>query len=95
MNFALQRLDLVSMFASKQPSVDQLKRAVAIAEQIKALQSQLAALLGNPSAPAPKVTGRVKAVKFPVVKKKRMMSAEGRARIAAAQKERWAKQKKG
>jgi hypothetical protein len=93
--FALQRIDLVSMFASKQPSVDQLKRAVAIAEQIKELENQLAGLLGNPAAVAPRVTGRVKAVKISDVKKKRTMSPEGRARIAAAQKERWAKQKKG
>lgn len=87
------------MISSKQPSVEQLKKAVAIAEQIKTLEAQLEAILsGSVAAPAtrgrkPKAVKAEKAVS--TGKKKRMMSPEGRARIAAAQKARWAKAKKG
>lgn len=61
-------------------SADQLRRAAAIKEQIDALESELAAILGG-SAPARGAGG------------KRTMSASARARIAAAQRARWAKQK--
>ena len=64
-------------------SVDQLRRAIVIKEQIESLQKQLDSLFGA-SAPAA----------APTVPKKRGMSAAGRARVAAAQRARWAKQKK-
>lgn len=84
------------MSASKQPSVEQLKKAVAIAEKIKELETQLSELLGG-GAPAPVVTrGRKpKAAKVESGRKARNISPEGRARIAAAQKARWAKARKG
>jgi hypothetical protein len=99
------------------PSLEQLRLALAVAEQIQALEEELAAILAGtlpmtPStvdeetsvaAPTPKRRGRppgkaatVKAA--PAKKKKGGMSAAGRARIAAAQRARWAaynKKKKG
>jgi hypothetical protein len=78
---------------STTPSIDQLKRAVAISEQIERLRSALASLLGsNAKALAPAVTAPA-AVKSR--RGRRGLSAEGRARIAAAQKARWAKAKGG
>jgi len=68
-------------------SVTQLKQAITIKEQIEALESELASVLGG-AAPAavsaPSRAGR----------KKRRMSAAARARISAAQRARWANQKK-
>jgi len=59
-------------------SGSQLRRAANIKDEIEALQSELARLLGGTNeAVAPR--------------KRRKMSAAGRARIAAAQKARWAK----
>lgn len=63
-------------------SVAQLKRAAALKEQIERLQKDLTGLLGG--SPAPKVA----------TKKKRRLSAAGRAAIIAATKARWAKFKK-
>jgi hypothetical protein len=63
-------------------SIQQLRTAVDLKEKIEALETQLATLLGS-GVPAP-----VKAVK-----KRRGMSAAGKARIAAAQKLRWSKLK--
>jgi len=57
----------------------QLKRGAAIKEEIASLEEELAGILGAPAS-----------VSKPV-KKKRGMSAAGRARVAAAQKARWAK----
>ncbi|MCI0747071.1 MAG: hypothetical protein L0Y58_16830 [Verrucomicrobia subdivision 3 bacterium] len=66
-----------------QLSVAQLKRAVAIKEDIERLERQLSSLLGGPdTAPARNGVRR---------KGKRKMSAAGRARIAAAARARWAK----
>ncbi|MEP6672777.1 MAG: hypothetical protein ABJF10_26670 [Chthoniobacter sp.] len=76
---------------STTPSIDQLKRAITISEQIQKLESELASILGasvKVSAPA-----KVAAVAVKTGRKKRGLSAEGRARIAAAQKARWAKVK--
>ena len=67
-----------------QLSPAQLRRAANLQEKIAALQKQLAQLVGADASPAPVVEP---------VKKKRGMSAAGRARIAAAQKARWAKTK--
>jgi hypothetical protein len=64
-------------------SVAHLKRAVVIKEKIQSLEKQLAGILGGPKA------GRG------VPKRKRIISAAGRARIAAAQRARWAKLKRG
>ena len=65
-----------------QISVKQLRRAVTLKGKIEALSNKLASLLGAPAS---------KPVK---TRKKRDMSAAGRARVAAAQKARWAKIKK-
>jgi hypothetical protein len=82
------------------PSIDRLKKAVEVAEQIEKLQSDLAAILGNhtavsaaPAAKAAKVA-KVAAIK-PAGKGRRTMSPEARERIAAAQRARWAKSRGG
>ena len=62
-------------------SSQQLRHAADLKERIASLEKELSQLLGSTVAPA--------AVKFP--KKKRGMSAAGRAKVAAAQKARWAK----
>ena len=74
------------------PSLAQLKRAISISEQIESLQSQLASILGGSaplvgSGPAPAATKTRKG--------KRTVSPEARAKMAAAQKARWAKKKGG
>ena len=72
------------------PTLIQLKEAVTIAEQIEELQAKLASLVGGSGS----VVSVPKAVSAPVAKSgKRTMSAEARARIAAAQRARWAKTK--
>jgi hypothetical protein len=77
---------------STTPSIDQLKRAVSISEEIEKLQAELEALLGaSAKVSAPAVSAAPAAPK--ARKAKRGLSAEGRARIAAAQKARWAKAK--
>jgi hypothetical protein len=58
-------------------SAEQLRRAATIKEQIDALESELAGILGGQS---PRAAGG-----------KRVMSASARARIAEAQRLRWAK----
>jgi hypothetical protein len=82
------------------PSIDRLKRAVEVAEQIEKLQSELASILGKETpasavaaAPVAKVA-KVAASK-PAGKGKRTMSPEARERIAAAQRARWAKSRGG
>ena len=57
-------------------TVNQLKRAAAIKEQIDALNKELHGILGAPTRDAPK--------------KKRTMSAAAKKQLAAAQKARWA-----
>ena len=71
------------------PTLDQLKRGLAISEQIAALEAEMAAIFSG-SAPA-KAASTAKAAPMAHVKKKGGMSPEGRARVAAAQKARWAK----
>jgi hypothetical protein len=63
---------------------EQLRRAVAIKEKIERLESDLETLLGGKG-----VTSRVSRPGGA-----RVMSAAGKARIAAAQKKRWAKWRK-
>ena len=70
-------------------SIDQLKRALEIAEQIQKLEAQLASILGRTTGFV-KAGAPVKSAPKPATKR-RTISAEGRARIAAAQKARWAK----
>ena len=72
------------------PTLSQLKAAVSIAEQIEALQAQLASLVGGSSS-----IGSVPMFASTAVAKtgKRTMSPEARERIAAAQRARWAKSK--
>jgi hypothetical protein len=65
----------------KQLSLAQLKHAVAIREQIEALETKLSVLGG--------VIAQVEVAP----RQKKGMSAFGRARVAAAQKARWAKKK--
>jgi hypothetical protein len=62
-------------------SVQQLKRAIVVREQIEALEHELAAILGESHSGAKGPGGR------------RTMSAAARAKIAAAQRARWARQK--
>jgi len=66
-------------------SAQQLRRAAAIKEQIQSLENELGRILG--SSPKPVVAV--------VPKKRRKMSAAGRARISATAKARWAKVKAG
>ena len=69
----------------KNLSAAQLRKAASLAEKIEKLNARLAQIVGGESTPdkAPGKRGP----------KKGGMSAEGRARIAAAQKARWAKVK--
>jgi hypothetical protein len=60
-------------------NVAQLRKAVAIKEQIEQLDAQLGSVLGEASEP------------LVPAKKRHRMSAAGRARIAAAARARWAK----
>ncbi len=84
-------------------SLEQLKRAVEIHEQIEKLQAELATLLGQsggakrgrkPGVKSERSGGGV--VKGTPAKKKgkRAMSPEAREKIATAQRKRWAKTKK-
>jgi len=71
-------------------SSSQLKRAADLKDQIEALSAELAQLLGASVAPLAAPAQAEPKQRGP---KKGGMSAEGRARIAAAQKARWAKAK--
>jgi hypothetical protein len=64
-------------------SVQQLRRAAEIKETIESLKNEIGRIFGSSE----------KTTASPVSKKRRKMSAAGRARIAAAQKARWAKVK--
>lgn len=84
------------MATTTHPSIGQLKRAVQIAEQIQKLEAELASLLrasGNAQSGAAIVVKGAKAKKAGG-KRKRVMSPEAREKIAAAQRARWARQKK-
>ncbi|HYF37910.1 MAG TPA: hypothetical protein VD994_21590 [Prosthecobacter sp.] len=86
-------------------SLDQLKRAVQIHEEIEKLQSELSGLLGGAAAAGGRGAKRGRKPALAAVEEgeakvarkkrgKRTMSAEAREKIAAAQRRRWAKQKK-
>jgi hypothetical protein len=62
-------------------------------QQIEAKMAELRRQLGGAPAAAPVAKQARQAA--PAAKQKHRMSAEGRARIAAAQRARWAKAKKG
>jgi len=79
--------------STNNPTIANLQRAVAIAEKIQELESQLASILGSPAQPT--VAKARQATTKSVRGRKRTMSPEARARIAAAQKARWAKVKGG
>ena len=83
------------------PSVETLKRAIVISEQIEALQAELAALFGGKATKTKAAMGgkaatpaAPKAAKKKKSKAKRVLSPEARQRIIEAQKRRWAKQRK-
>lgn len=67
-------------------STEQLRRALSLKEQIESLEQQLASLLGGG---AGRGVGRGRAGG------RRTMSAAARARIAEAQRARWARQRAG
>jgi len=68
-------------------TIDQLKRATTIAEQIEKLQAELAAVLGSPATVS---TSPIVAAVAKTRGGKRVMSPEIRAKMAASQKARWA-----
>lgn len=85
---------------SSTPSVANLRQAIALAEQIEKLQSQLASLIGggSPAVSTPRVASAVPSPTKPGKKGKRgkrVLSPEARERIAAAQRARWARAGKG
>lgn len=67
-------------------SSSQLRRAAVLQEKIETMQQELAELLASPSTESPSAAGKPG-------KKKRVMSAAARKKIADAQRKRWAKQK--
>ena len=69
-------------------SASQLRKAADLQEQISSLESELTSILGGEAQSAPAASPAKPAV---VPAQKRGMSAEGKARIIAAQKARWAK----
>jgi hypothetical protein len=84
-------------------SIDQIKRAIAIREQIESLQQQHDAIMGGPGTGHGKVVRRgrpPKAAALPsttgkVDGRKGKRSAATRARMAAAQRARWAAKNNG
>jgi hypothetical protein len=64
-------------------SAQQLRRAANIKDKIQSLENELGRILGS----------SIKPVAAAAPKKRRKMSAAGRAKIAAGQKARWAKAK--
>ncbi len=81
-------------------SSSQLRRAANLQEKIEGLQDELAQLLGGSSSKASKSSKSSKSyaasealVGEKPAKKKRVMSAAARKKIADAQRKRWAKQK--
>ena len=66
---------------------------VEIDSELNRLQQARAALVAL-GAPAKRSPGRAKGALAKIVTKKRVMSAEAKARIGAAQKKRWAAAKK-
>lgn len=84
LTYRLTKPSTICMSSINQLTASQLRQAANLKEKIAGLEKQLAAILGS-SAPA------IKAPTAKPANKKRKMSAAGRAKIAAAQKARWAK----
>jgi hypothetical protein len=85
------------------PSLEQLKRAAQVAEQIAKLEAELQAVLGGgktrgrkpgKAAKTEEASEAAKPAKKSRKKRARNISPEARARIAEAQKARWAKFRK-
>lgn len=85
------------------PTLEQLKRAAQLAEQIAKLEAELQAVLGGGKtrgrkpgkvAKTEEASEAVKPAKKSRKKRARNMTPEARARIAEAQKARWAKFRK-
>jgi len=68
-------------------SIEQLKQVISIKEEIAKLEAQLANITGGKQLPV------ISTEASPVKKGRKKMSAAGKAKIAAAQKARWAKVK--
>ena len=69
-------------------SIEQLKQAITIKEEIAALEQKLASFLGGNALPA---SSPEAAVKAPAKRGRKKMSPEAKAKIAAAATARWAK----
>ncbi|MEQ1859371.1 MAG: hypothetical protein ABMA13_05500 [Chthoniobacteraceae bacterium] len=67
------------------PSIEQLKRAITLAEQIEKLQSELNQIISNVGGKVSTVTTTLKA------KAKKVISPAARAKMVAGIKARWAK----
>ena len=79
-----------------QLSAAQLRHAADVQTNIEALQAELARVLGGTASPAKVVTSRAaKVARVKAPRKKRKLSAAGRARIIAATKAYWARVKAG
>ncbi len=80
------------------PTLEQLKRAAGIADEIAKLEAELQSLLGGAKARGRRAIKAVgvdaKPAKKTRKKRARNMTPEARARIANAQKARWAKFRK-
>lgn len=82
------------------PSINDLKRAIAIQEKLDALNGELSALLGDwsSSGTGGKKRGRTSlaasSLAKPVRKKRRKLSPEALEKIREGQRRRWAKVKK-
>jgi len=75
------------------PSIAQLQRAIALSEQIEKLEAELKSVLSQSTGGVSTANGKPGHAEPRPTRKKSGMSAEGRARIVAAQKARWAKSK--
>jgi cobalamin-dependent methionine synthase I len=84
---------MLKLSAMSLPTVSQLKQALKIAEKLEAFETELAAILGGSSTKRKYTKSDTSST--PAKKVKRTMSPEAREKIAAAQRKRWAKQKKG
>jgi hypothetical protein len=72
------------------PSINQIRRALQISEQIERLEAELASTLGNRAAETPSIPARAVSTGG---RKRRRMSKAAREKIAAAQRARWARAK--
>jgi len=90
-NFVMLLQYLIYTKRMNTPTIDQLKRGLEIAEQIGALEREMASILHGQSVPSSSKSKRPASA--PKKTKKRNLSPEGLARIIAAQKKRWSKVK--